>query len=354
MGDIAKGVLVGAWGLLVGWILPTTINLAVLGFTVFPSVDDEFGVARLRPATPHGATLLLVLAVLFGLVLYALQNPLYRILEGYLLWPPAAYGRRCRHHQKVRTALDDRLTLLRLERQSRAGTLREPEARTLARLSGSPHLARWREADRRRSLTQRALLQEQLARYPVDTDQIAPTRLGNAIRRFEEYGHDRYRLDTQLLWNELQATAPDQACRQVDAARTSVDFFVALLYGHAVLLVLALAALTAPDAAPVRLLPTAAAVTVLIPVWYRSAVVATDEWATAVRALVNVGRGPLAHSLGFALPKGLADERAMWTMVSKFTRIPYDDPAVAVDRFRRQLEPPSAGPAGPPGPGPAD
>lgn len=50
------------------------------------------------------------------------------------------------------------------------------------------------------------------------------------IRRLEEYGYALYRLDSQVLWNELTATAPEQARRQV--TRTSVDFFIALLYGH--------------------------------------------------------------------------------------------------------------------------
>ncbi|MFG2490359.1 hypothetical protein ACGFSD_04685 [Streptomyces caniferus] len=58
-------------------------------------------------------------------------------------------------------------------------------------------------------------MHERLARYPVADDQIAPTRLGNAIRRFEEYGYDRYRLDTQVLWNELTGCVPDQVRRQV-------------------------------------------------------------------------------------------------------------------------------------------
>ncbi|MGW0554124.1 hypothetical protein ACWDZ6_08000 [Streptomyces sp. NPDC002926] len=349
MGDIAKGVLVGAWGLLVGWILPTTINLAALCFTVAPSLDGVVDATRLRPTSPVGATLLLVFSVLFGLILYAMQSPLYRILEGYLLWPQPYYLRRCQRHQALRTALDERLQLLRLEREGRRRPLEEHEQETLQRLRTSSEPERWRNRDRSRGLIQRALLQEQLARYPVDPDQIAPTRLGNAIRRFEEYGHNRYCLDTQLLWNELNAAAPEQSRRQVDTARTSVDFFVALLYGHAVVTVVALVSLTAAKADPIPLVATAAVTATLIPVWYRTAVVATDEWAAAVRALVNVGRAPLAHALGLALPKGLVEERAMWTLVSKFTRIPYDDPAVALDRFRRDLEPPTT----PPSPGTA-
>ncbi|MFB6641587.1 hypothetical protein ACFCYF_30585 [Streptomyces chartreusis] len=350
MGDIAKGALVGAWALLVGWILPTTINLAVLCFTVAPSLDGVMDATRLRPTSSAGATWLLVFSVLFGLILNAMQSPLYRILEGYLLWPQPLYLRRCHRHQRLRTTLDERLQLLRLEREARRRPLEAHEQETLQRLQTSSDLEQWRNRDRTRGLIQRALLQEQLARYPVDPDQIAPTRLGNAIRRFEEYGHDRYRLDTQLLWNELNAAAPEQARRQVDTARTSVDFFVALLYGHAIVTVIALGSLIAPKADPVPLIVTAAMAAALIPIWYRTAVVATDEWAAAVRALVSIGRAPLAHALGLALPKSLVEERSMWTLVSKFTRIPYADPAVALDRFRRDLEPQETQPPGTAGP----
>lgn len=101
MGDIAKGVLGGAWTLLVGWVLPTALNLSVFWFGVAPSLRHTAVAARLWPATgSNGALLLLAMSVLLGLVLAALQNPLYRVLEGYLLWPsrstivaaPGTYG----------------------------------------------------------------------------------------------------------------------------------------------------------------------------------------------------------------------------------------------------------------------
>lgn len=115
-------------------------------------------------------------------------------------------------------------------------------------------------------MIRRALLQERLARYPVDAGQLAPTQLGNAIRHFEEYANDRYRLDSQLLWNELTAVAPDQARRQVDVARTSVDFFVCLLYGHGVVLVGASATLASPAADIPVAAATAGVLLALIPV----------------------------------------------------------------------------------------
>ncbi|WP_128380804.1 hypothetical protein [Streptomyces cavernae] len=287
MGDIAKGVLGGGWALLVGWILPTALNLAVFGLAVAPSLHHPGLADALRRASNGDKTLLfLVAAVLLGLVLNALQTPLYRFLEGYALWPAAAYERGCRVQRARRQRTADRLAATTV-------TLR------------------------------RALLSEKLSRYPVDDEQIAPTRLGNAIRRFEEYGYDRYRLDTQVLWNELTIAAPEETRRVVDTARTNVDFFVALLYGHAAVALCAVGALAATPSDALVLLVTAGVLAALVPVWYRAAVAATDEWAAAVRALVNLGRKPLAEALGLMLPQELADERTMWQLVTRMSRRPY-------------------------------
>lgn len=336
MGDIAKGVLGGAWTLLVGWILPTALNLAVFLLAVAPSLHNLHAFDRLRSVGAASASLvMLTSALLLGLVANACQSALYRLLEGYLLWPARAYETGSRRNRRLKAHLADRLTVLRLERRQRDDGDLPPEAsEQLAQLLAQPHLTRTAARDRRRTAVQRALIQERLARYPIDDDQIAPTRLGNAIRRFEEYGWDRYRLDTQLLWNELTGCVPDQVRRQVDLARTSVDFFVALLFGHvAVGILAALALATARPDTPL-LLSTIAVLFGLVPVWYRSAVTATDEWAAAVRALVNSGRKPLADCLGLALPRTLAAERDMWAMVSRLSRIPYHERAAALDPYR--------------------
>ncbi|MEU3923130.1 hypothetical protein [Streptomyces sp. NPDC029004] len=337
MGDIAKGVLGGAWTLLVGWVLPAGLNLSVFFFAVAPSLRDTDSVARLWPTTGSGVTLLLLAgAVLFGLVLSALQNPLYRILEGYLLWPGRAYEHACARRRQSKWDLQDRLMLLRLQRRAHQpeGQLAVLAAADLARLSQHPRIARAVRKDRRRTAVQRALLREKLARYPVDDGQIAPTRLGNAIRRFEEYGYDRFHLDTQVLWNELTGTAPEQVRRQVDLARANVDFFVALLAGHAAVAGTAVATLASARGDATVLLATAAVLGCMIPVWYRSAVTATDEWAASVRALVNTGRKPLAEALGLALPPDLKGERTMWTLVGKLSQLPYHDRAAALDPYR--------------------
>ncbi|MFE9024648.1 hypothetical protein ACFYOA_00015 [Streptomyces iakyrus] len=53
--------------------------------------------------------------------------------------------------------------------------------------------------------------------------------------------------------------------------------------------------------------------------------------------------GPGAASApGLALPQTLAAERAMWTMVSRLSRIPYHERAAALDPYRAE---PTADPA---------
>jgi hypothetical protein len=337
VGDIAKSVLGGAWTLLVGWILPTALNLSVFLLTVGPSLRHTELATRIWPSSGTSASLLLLAAaILLGLVLNALQVPLYRFLEGYTLWPARAYAHGCERHRRAKHELRDRLALLRLERDEMDGTHPLPPQRTeqLQALRADARLARHAARDRRRGSVQRALLRERLGRYPIDDAQLAPTRLGNAIRRLEEYGYDRFRLDTQVLWNELTGTASDQVRRQVDLARTNVDFFIALLYGHAAVVLSALAALCTAQADPAVLITTAAVLGLLVPVWYRAAVAATDEWSMAVRALVNLGRKPLADALGLVLPGEHDDERDMWAMVSKLSRLPYHDRATALDRYR--------------------
>ncbi|GAA0611882.1 hypothetical protein [Streptomyces crystallinus] len=335
MGDIAKSALGGAWTVLVGWLLPTALNVSLFIVAVWPSLRHTSWSAKLwtSGATPPPVGVLAV-SVLLGLALNALQNPLYRVLEGYTLWPSRLASRRCAHHRQAKHDLHNRITLLRLERQEKDGTLTGEDIARLTSLRADQRITRAAAKDKRRTAVQRALLRERLARFPVDDAQVAPTALGNAIRRFEEYGYDRFRLDTQVMWNELTGSAPEQVRRQVDLARANVDFFIALLYGHCALVLCAAAALTAPSP-DVSLLLTAVAVPgILIFVWYRAAVAATDEWAAAVRALVNTARKPLAEALGLVLPGNLNAERQMWALVSKMSRLPHHERAAALDPYR--------------------
>jgi hypothetical protein len=335
MTEIVKGVLGGGWSLLVGWILPTAVNV-LFAAVLIPLALGQSALAWLGDLdTSRRAVAGLAVAVLGGLVLAAVQTPAYRVLEGYLGWP-AFLGRRGRRRMlAAKRLLVDRLGALALVDAERRGELDDAGRRALAEMRAHPLVGRHVARDVRLSLAARGLLAERLRRFPADDGQVVATRLGNAIRRLEEYGYDRFRLDSQVFWYELTAVAPERATKQVDQARTTVDLFVSLLTGHVLVAAVTVAAEVGgpPERRPLAAV-AALALLVLAACWYRVAVVVTDDWAAAVRALVNLGRGPLADALSLRLPARLADERRMWSAVGELTRLPYRSGGAGCDRYR--------------------
>lgn len=320
MSEIVKGVIGGGMALLAGWIVPVALNLLLIEIFVLRNAGD----GPLKALTAHSATVtaaaILGASVVGGLVLNMLQTPLYRMLEGYLGWPQWLFERRRTRHLARRTNIVQRLAAIkRLQDALRAA----PAADRMVVLNRT-EFASMPGRDRQRTAPQRALLREELRRYPIDDNQVLPTRLGNAIRRFEEYGWNRYRLDSQTLWTRLMVVVGEPLRKQVDSAQIGVDFFVCLLYGQ---LAAAATAVIALAAHPRQLLPPVlciALVVVLAPVWYRLAVVTTDQWAAAVQTLVDLGRKPLAEAYGVALPTKIVDERVMWERLSRFASREYD------------------------------
>lgn len=302
MSEVVKGAIGGAWGLIVGWILPVLIGLVLFAYVVAPSLEGVSAYASVvGSVSVEGALVLVISSIVFGLVLSTLQTPLYRVLEGYVLWPGWLRDQRRDAHRR-----------------------RRDELRDAASGSGEASLT-----------LDRGLALERYLRYPVNDSQIAPTRLGNNIRRFETYGEDRYHLDTQVLWYALRAAAPESLVKEVDAARSGVDFFVCSCWVTIALGVSALVTLRAPGSDTATLVIVAVAAVAVAVATYVAAVAATDSWASAVRALVDVGRKPLADALGLEMPARLEDERTMWRSVAWLTVYPYDPlTAVSVNRFR--------------------
>lgn len=236
MADLVKSVLGGAWSLIIGWILPTYISFQLIAALVLPGMREFQPVGEFYQfSSPTRQFALLAAAAVAGLVLAAAQAPLYRILEGYLLWPASIGNRRIKRHQERHRELTDaQAVAAKANKGVRSG-----------------------------------LLYERAARYPVQERQFAPTALGNAIRRFETYARDRYMLDSQLLWHHLTAAAPDRAVAAVDNARANVDFFVCLLYGGSAMATLGIAVVASGHASVQSGVATAAGIVIAtgLPCW---------------------------------------------------------------------------------------
>jgi hypothetical protein len=295
--DILKGLIGGSGPtFLIAWVFPSGIALTVL----YALDKGRLGIDTLLGTNAGPAEHALVLATAaagVGLIMNALSTPMYRLLEGYL-FPGAIQQPLIARERRRREAIEKRV-----ETASGIGL---------------------------------SLLQERLQRFPRIDEQTAPTRLGNALRAFETYAVDRYRLDSQMFWNELYAVVPDNLRKELDLARSSVDLFVASTYlSTAVGIVLTSAALLATPGPDLGLLAVGLAGFLLARIWYRSAVSSTSYWDSTVRALVNVGRAPLATALGLVLPPSIERERKMWALVVRFAYYGFEEgSAVRLDEFR--------------------
>jgi hypothetical protein len=343
MSGVLQGALGGGRALLIGWFLPSLMNILVFGFVIVPQLSGFQALASSSRASAARSTgFALAGTLVLGLSLAALQTPLYRILEGYLGWPEWLFQVGRRRMLSRKHLLQNRLDAADLALREAAGNLPEGEAQVLSAFRSHPVTGRFTASDARRGPVWLNLLEERLDRFPSGDEQVNATLLGNAIRRFEEYGYDRFLFDSQVLWQELYAVVPDPVRKQTEDARANVDFFVCLLYGHLLVAAAALIdfAVTSP-AKPLPLLATIIGLPLLAVVWYRVSVVATDDWAGSVRALVNLGRQPLAASMGLELPKAIIEERRMWSLAVEFVRNPYSPEMNALDEYRSVADVPA-------------
>jgi hypothetical protein len=192
MKDLLSGLTAGGWGLFAGWIIPAAIAVALLAYLVLPELPWEFADEVSDLDSVEQAAALAFTAVGVGVVLNALQTPLYRLLEGYL-WPASLRDRAIVRHTNRRAELRKQLA-------------------------------------NAKSDLEYGLVLERLHRYPTLDGQVAPTTLGNAIRAFEVYGWDKYGLDSQTLWSELEALVPEPLRVALERARAPVDFAVSFVY----------------------------------------------------------------------------------------------------------------------------
>jgi hypothetical protein len=277
---VLAGLAGGGWALLVGWIFPSIVFVTLFGVFVLPSLTYLPLVHNISALGFERAALVSAASgIALAVILNAIQVPLYRLLEGYV-WPQSLQQLRRNRHLAIKRRL-------RADAEGVEGLKRD-------------------------------LLLEKYQQYPVEDDQVAPTRLGNAIRAFETYAFNRFNLDSQLLWSELIAVAPSVTNVAIERARAAVDFFVSLIYLSGLFAIASVAMSVFGHADRFKLLVIGLVAAGLTPVWYRLAVVSTSHWASAVQALVNLGRKPLAEALALEVPRDLKAEREMWRYVNWF------------------------------------
>jgi hypothetical protein len=283
-------ILKSLWIKIYAWGLPSALALGATWLFLLPQLDFNSSPMDDKKSLE----LFLVLSVVLAWSLSSLSTVLYRILEGYLLWPP------------------------RLQKW------REQRQRALKKALQADVEEGWRGG----------IALEKLARYPLDDRQIAPTKFGNAIRSCERYGKTRFNMDLLTLWHELLAVAPKYIQDEIDSTRSSADFFVALLYLSG-LFGLACLVLGFIENFKVSVLLLSVPAFLLTIISYWLALNAIDAWKYPMQALANLGRVKLADSLGLTLPETLEKEKAMWGLVTRYAYYARPEDGEKLNAYRK-------------------
>ena len=248
--------------------LPLGLGLLLLASGApMTSPDVERLVASVREASLAETILWFLLIALLAFLSQPLQRPLVRVLEGY--WDGSAAGRALgalgvrRHRRHLRRLIDIAY--------GQANGYRRTALRRLAR---------------RRLTTD----------YPSQ-ERLLPTRLGNALRAFEDEAGQRYGLDTITMLPRLYPYLSSQVSGALDDLRDQLDIAARLC------VTLLLASLISASLLFTHgwwlLLP--AATTVLAWVAYRSAVQAAVAYGKQVAVAFDLHRFDMLRGLHFPL-----------------------------------------------------
>jgi hypothetical protein len=271
----------------VGWLRQIRPGLAsskhrwrrLFTIALLPAVKDKQPWSGLfRVDVAERALIFAFSAVILSFLLASTARELTRLLEGYALWPPSLKARWIETQRRRRKDLQNKVVASELQDQLR--------------------------------------YRELLNQYPRKSEDVLPTRLGNALRAGETYGWVQYGLSTVDLWTRLTAVADDKLNEQLRLSRSVLDFFIAMIWLSGALCI-ATVTVAVWGAALLYLLWLVPLIA-LMPLWYQRAVAAVSWYAQGMQALVDLTRGRLAEFLGIRLPGNLEGEREIWRAISNY------------------------------------
>jgi hypothetical protein len=153
--------------------------------------------------------------------------------------------------------------------------------------------------------------------FPHDEGKLLPTRIGNAIRAFEQHSNVRWGLDGVTIWPRIEALLSNEE-RELHV-NSKIDVYVFLNGALAAYLVGAALvydkAVNVPHPAsdwPLYAIPFAVGY-----IAYRAALAPAVNWGDAVRASIDLHRLEFYEKLGVRAPSSFSDEREIAGQINK-------------------------------------
>lgn len=297
--------------------------------------DLEAMAARAGHWSLAGVAWLVVTTLLVAFFMHPLQFAMTQLLEGYWGSSPVALGAmkwRIVHHRKRRQQLADQEDEHRdswqqesdkiLRKQFMEDKKQPPKQQQQGTNYGGDDPHKWSDEVHKRmrisvldsKLGDQLMVhvvgeeeaRRQLARYPEES-RVMPTRLGNALRSFEDDAGSQYGLDAILVAPHFSLIAPDQHTQYLRDSRQQMDTTISLCAVSLLATMITVAFLLTDGLwLLVSIVPYALAY-----VAYRSAVAAADEYATAVKTIIDLDRFQLYESLRIDAPRNSMEERTV-------------------------------------------
>jgi len=279
---------------------------------------------------------LIVLAIVtISYLLWLLNGPLIKLLEGYTFedtWLGREMIRRkndrfatldtnlkrCQDHLGRADEWLEKILPLRHPGSSRQSIQNDPECQKLCSLR-----EQWLRAQSR-------YLEERVNHYPYVPERILPTRLGNTIAAFEHYPYLRYGIDGQAVWPRLIPFLDKNGfVAYVEKEKSAFDFLLNLT-AVTVFLGLECLGLSCLLLEPQWLLGCVIAVP-LVALAYSTLVTNAVYWGDMTKVAFDLYRHDLRKALLVRQPQSLDDEREQWKIISAFLAINEKPPSIMLD-----------------------
>lgn len=288
--------------LMLGTLFPVTVFALLFYLIVVPFLPADLALLQILGTLDTAWTTALVsllLLVVSG-ILYNLNVPITRLYEGYS-WRDSQIGDWAheREMERLKWATTKKKELWKLTTRLRAANPKDPAIDDIEGL--------------RSQLAQRVVNE-----YPAEA-LVLPTRLGNAIRSFEEYPRTVYGISSITVWPRLVGVISKEYAGMLDESKATLDFMVNASF---LSWLLSASTLVAGLAVPARigLWPWAAQVALPLVagyLFYRGSIGAALAWGAQVKGAFDLFRWELLEKLGYERASMTpAQEKALWEEIS--------------------------------------
>jgi hypothetical protein len=255
---------------------------------------------------------LILISIALGIVVHPMQFAMVQFFEGY--WGTRRWAQRARvvrilhHRDRFRSyffgpGLDARMALKKVDD---AATLAVASTEQPAHLEPEVRVTYRSIADESRRLAG-GYPRPNIVGKHEEYDNIMPTRLGNALKKYERQAGSQYGLDAVSVIQHLSFVAPPERLGYISDQRQLLDLSVRMSATSIVATLIAIAALWRHG--PWLLLALAPYGVAYLS--YRGAVVVAHEYGAAVAAMIDLDRFALYDSLRLPRPHDTAAERRM-------------------------------------------